>query len=1440
MYNRVTPLMRTSTVLVLVTFTVLLALLALSYQGTEAASTPPASGNWNIGTGETVTHTGTSFDLRGDLNVRGTLELDNCTLWVWLTTSPRELVVHPGGQLRLVNSAVAGQGTGRDYFINAEAGSALLLDRASVFNAGDALTTDGRHSGVWVATGDATVRESLFWDCLVGLWVSATRVDAVDCDFVDCRYGAVVDAGGRLDVTRADVQTCTFGLLSNASRMTVLDTTVTGCDEGILAYGGNLTVVGTDGTDCSIVGLGAYSCEVTIIGCAFREAEADGVVVQESRAWISSCDFTDLLTDVKVVHSEAWLSKNQHVGSYDEAMWMYHSTFHVRDVVTRESYWALRGWKSQGECLNLTAINATYGAHLERCDGVLIDGLVVDQRNASRRQLARGMYITGGHFTLRNATISGVRTGIDMLSASGDIRWVRIDDCYQDGVMVSLCWFYTMADVNVTHADDGFWLNLYSGGRLERCVASLCRSTGFNFSAGATTLLVECNSSANPVGASVQYASPTLRDCEMFMCDDCWELTNETLGMEVLSGSPKVIGGTFTGGFGGIRLNDTRALIDGVTFTRMERWAILVMEAYGDVITGCTFWNLTDATGVFVWRGSTVIRDNTFYRVNYAIEGTDNSHLVIEGNTMENATWDAVWIFDNSTAQLRRNLIMDVGYYGIHVLLYSHVSSEDDVIRDVGSRGAFVWKASSFSMFGGSLINCSVGVYAFDASDISVSFAEVRDLNRGIIAYKDRTSNALSAAQHVRVEGCYMTNHSAYAIGAFDVNLSVVDCNFLDNIAAIQAFNSSVVIEDSSMVGSWLFGLRAEGSSRVTWRVPGRCRILSSDLFGPVDIRVEGGDLLMEDVLFEPTATSSTTSTEGSRVAVRGCLWRADGASVRLVGSSVELTNSTFTAVGPILGGAPGDLGVSVLGGDLEVTGCTFRRTRTGVSLVNSTATVTGSHFSECGEAGIYARGSDLELVGTRLNRTMVGAAIHLVSSTMRAVRSSASIGTNGVVMFGSEATMTNCSVGGASTHCLSVNSSTLVLVNTTYQTDRLDVQGGGDVEVWWLVTARVLWPDRSELGSARIWIKDVTGTEVGRGSPDAGGTVRWIPVLSLIHQGTGVSDHGPHLVGAELFSYTVSVPVTLRSSVNVVLDLKDVDPPRFQVLGPTEKELWTRSGTVTVFGLAVDDGSGTDEVRVHVDFKPISLRSQGDAFTFDVKLSDGRHVVELRATDLAGNEASYTFVAWVETDPLVMSPPEPGDGTLTKEREVTLRGRLSRVEGVTVRVNRVLATIDEDNRSYSLDLELIEGDNQLSVLVEDVYGHETWWNLTIVADWTAPDLHITSPMDVNTTDEWVEITGTVDADARLFIQGSLVLLREGGFSVKYPVYVGESAVTVRAEDEIGNHQELVVFVYRREVSVEPSGPDPWGAYIFLVIIPIMMVLVYLVLRRLELGGGDA
>ena len=216
--------MRFAGMTAILSFALLLLLILASLETVEGADTPPASGTWTIDVGETVTHSGATIDLRGDLHVWGTLELDNSTLWVWLdASSPRELVIHPGGKLLLTNTAVASQDLGRAYVLQAEDGSVLHLDRSSFWRAGDRLTKDGRYSGVHVATDDAMIRDTVFMECLVGLWVTSADVQLADCDFVDCRYGAVVDTSGYLIIDRAYILRCTIGALSNASMMTVRD-----------------------------------------------------------------------------------------------------------------------------------------------------------------------------------------------------------------------------------------------------------------------------------------------------------------------------------------------------------------------------------------------------------------------------------------------------------------------------------------------------------------------------------------------------------------------------------------------------------------------------------------------------------------------------------------------------------------------------------------------------------------------------------------------------------------------------------------------------------------------------------------------------------------------------------------------------------------------------------------------------------------------------------------------------------------------------------------------------------------------------------------------------------------------------------------------------------------------------------------------------------------
>ncbi len=1417
------------------TILLLAFLLSMSSGDSDASPNPPPFGDWTVGTGETVSHSGATLDLRGDLHIRGSLELDNSTLWIWLdASSSNVLTVHPGAELTLTNSILSAQGIGRGYVVRAEVGSTLDLDGASFLRAGYTLTDDGREAGLYVAT-PTTMRGVQFVDCLVGLWTADTQVRVLDSNFVGCRYGAVVSDGGTLNVSGGSFVDCERGALTNASRLIVTDAVVDACDEGLLAYGGNLNIMSTEIFRSKILGVGSYSADLHVRDVTIRDADSDGIVVHKSQGRVVDCLFVNLTTDIKAIHSEVWITGTVHRDTYDEALWMYHATFHIERVNTVDSYWGLRAYKSTGECRRLVTMNATFGVQLERCIDVTLQYLEIVGGYSTLRPNPRGLVVTGGPFKLLDSNISNVRTGIDLLSAEGTVERVNITDCAHQGVIVSLSWAFTFRDVNVTDAVDGFLMTLYSGGRLERCTARQCRAAGFNFTARSTTYLFSCNGSSNPLGVNCLYASPTIRDFDLYQTTADGRPTNRTLGMDILESQPDIRGGTIKWGYGGIRLNGTQAIIKDVTFESCERWGILVLESHTDIIEGCRFLDFPNATGVFVFRSFPVITGNEFFRVNYAITGTYGSHLVIEDNTIINVTWDGIWLHGNTSAEMRGNLIMDVGWYGVHVMLFSHLVSREDVLRDTGRVGILVWMASTLDMQGSSIINSSIGINAKDVTWIRVAFSEFRDLNRGILLTRNMGRNALVGQSEGYVEGCYFTNNSAYAIGAYDSNMTVIDSNFLDNIAAIQVSNCTLRLVDGTMVGSWLFGIKAEGFSTVEWRVEDRCRIVSSDLYGPLKFIMRGGSLHIEDSIVDIEYGGSFSARDGD-ITMRGVQWLAGGTTFRAMRCDVELVNSTFLAVGPSVGGAHGEVGVSLTDSVATISGCSFRRTRIGVSMVRTNGTIMDSRFFECAEDGIYGEDSNITLVNTRINNTLVGNAIHLESSSLLAFSSGITHAVRGIFMVGSEASLYNCSVGGATMASFQVESSLLELYNTTHQTDRVQVHTGGVVNTWWYLSARVLWPDRTELTSARVSVWDIYEVPVANGTPNGAGMVWDMIILASINEEGSITLMGPHTAFADLRGYTVDVVVNLTSSQTVVLDLKDDEPPVFQMGAPLETEIWTRTNAVWVFGVAFDAGAGTETVRVKIDSALRSWKVEGDTFSFNITLPEGRHLVDLVATDLAGNEAVHTIILHVETTPIAMSPPEPADGTMTRESSVLLHGRLSRNEDVTVRINRVLADIDE-NSYWSLQVDLQEGENGFSILVEDIYGHQTWANITIWADWTPPDLRLTSYLDVNTTEEWVEVTGYVDEDARVYIQGSLVLLRDGTFSIKYPVYVGESEIVVRAVDDIGNEREIQVLVYRVDESVVPEGPNPWEVYIFLVIIPILLVLVYLVMRRLELGG---
>jgi hypothetical protein len=816
----------------------------------------------------------------------------------------------------------------------------------------------------------------------------------------------------------------------------------------------------------------------------------------------------------------------------------------------------------------------------------------------------------------------------------------------------------------------------------------------------------------------------------------------------------------------------------------------------------------------------------------YGINVFCESAAMIEGNRIEDIGWDGIGVALSSMAMLSGNVISGCGSEGLWIMLDSVVTSRGDSINGSPESNIAVWIGSSLDMEGATLNDSSIGVYAVDAPHVRVAYSELMDMNRGI--YVSRSGSGIAPYMEVIVEGCYFHNHSASCVVVRDGYLRVSGCSFLDNIAAIEVYNTTVEIVETSLVASWLFGIKADASP-VTWTVGELSRILDSDVTGEVDIVARGGRLEIVDSVLTLFPGSSIDVGPRTVLVVRGSkVSGGSGVTFTVDRSPVELTEVVLDGLGPTTGGSPERLGVSMTGCDLVAYNATFRRARGGLSLTGSTAVLDRCSIRECSEHGLYAEGSTVTMTGCTVERVVLGIGILLVDSDLVANDTASGNCVRSLKAVRGTVRLTNCTLLGSEITPLDVEGATATLVNTTHELGKVIVTSAGLVEVWWYVSVGIVWANASELPETDVSIQDAAGSRVAGGHPDPDGHLAFLLALATRQTPDGLATLGPHVVGARLHGYVVDKSVLLESSVVVELRLIDESPPSLDILSPPASETWTALGTVEVFGRAIDTGSGTARVEARLDYSGTLYVSEGDVFTFTFRLTSGQHLIVLRTIDRAGNAANATLTFHVETTPLALAVNLPIDGTATNATQVTVEGLVSRA--AQVRVNHAPAEIDGNAWSYAYDL--VEGRNYISVEASDVYGHRAFANLSVWVDRTAPTLTVTSDRLVNTTGEWAPIEGVVGPDSNVTIGGIPVVLRDGRFAVRYSVNLGQTLVVVRAVDAVGNQVVVNVLVERTAPEEPPTGPNWWEAVPFVIALPLLMVAVWYVLTRPTEGGG--
>jgi hypothetical protein len=186
--------------------------------------------------------------------------------------------------------------------------------------------------------------------------------------------------------------------------------------------------------------------------------------------------------------------------------------------------------------------------------------------------------------------------------------------------------------------------------------------------------------------------------------------------------------------------------------------------------------------------------------------------------------------------------------------------------------------------------------------------------------------------------------------------------------------------------------------------------------------------------------------------------------------------------------------------------------------------------------------------------------------------------------------------------------------------------------------------------------------------------------------------------------------------SFDVRVEFPDIVAPTVEITSPTEGEGLDKL-SVVITGTA-DDDRGVDKVEISTDQQMWFLASTSTGWqqwSFDATLQEGVNKIYARATDEAGNNATDMVTVNVTIVVIDNTPPEVkitshSMGAKLKKEKIELAGTVydnMEIKKVEVSINGgeapwYLASVDKLNGTWSIELKLKEGKNDIVVVATD------------------------------------------------------------------------------------------------------------------------------------------
>ncbi len=273
---------------------------------------------------------------------------------------------------------------------------------------------------------------------------------------------------------------------------------------------------------------------------------------------------------------------------------------------------------------------------------------------------------------------------------------------------------------------------------------------------------------------------------------------------------------------------------------------------------------------------------------------------------------------------------------------------------------------------------------------------------------------------------------------------------------------------------------------------------------------------------------------------------------------------------------------------------------------------------------------------------------------------------------------------------------------------------------------------------------------------------------------------------------------------------VRDTQVPAVTVDVP-EANAVTRDAQVEVRGRIADASA----VTLTLAGTPVVVGTDG-AFAAAAPLAEGENVLELAATDAAGNRATASVRVTRDSEAPALTLATPSEGTVTSAAVLVVEGRATDRTALTVTVNGAATSVDADG-AFRAELPLsAQGRMEVEVIATDAAGNTSSLRRAVVRDSDVPALDVLSPAEGTVTREAsVRVQGTVaDSTAlTLTIDGTPVAVgADGAFAADAPLAAqGENRLEVAAVDAAGNRAVLHRSVVRDGEApvLEIAAPAP-------------------------------